>query len=132
MDQKICSSCNHENSSKNYFCTQCGSKLVVDNEIRPRLSVLFGEPRGAIFLLRKGRNTIGHDCGNTIILGDEHISNKHAAIVFKADQYWIEDRSSKNSVYLNGDRITEPSRLLHGSVLKLGQTILKFENGGQS
>lgn len=131
MENKICPSCRHQNLDKNYFCTQCGSKLLVDKEVRPRLSVLFGEPRGAIFLLRQGRNTIGHDCGNTIVLGDEQISNKHAAIVYSDDSYWVEDRSSKNGVYLNGDRITERSRLIHGSVVKLGQTILRFENGGQ-
>jgi pSer/pThr/pTyr-binding forkhead associated (FHA) protein len=127
MEAKVCASCRHENNSSNYFCTDCGSKLIPDEQIRSRLYVVHGEPKGARFLIRKGRNTIGHDCGNLIVLGDEHISNKHAAIVFEDERYWVEDRNSKNGVYLNGKKVRR-ERLANGSIIKLGSTLLRFEN----
>lgn len=82
---------------------------------------------GATFLLRHGRTTIGHDCGNIIVIGDEHISNKHAIVTYEREGYWIEDRRSKNGVYLNGDRVLGRQLLVDGSVIKMGETVFKFE-----
>ncbi len=128
MNKKICSSCNHDNTSENFFCTRCGSKMVSENQMHPRLCVLYGDPKDALFLIRKGRNTIGHDCGNLIVLGDDLISNKHAIITHEDENYWIEDRNSKNGVIVNGNKISARERLINGSVVKLGSTILRFEN----
>ena len=128
MDKKVCASCQHENAPANFFCTRCGSKLIGGNQNFPQLSIVHGEPEGAQFLLRKGRNTIGHDCANLIVLGDNLISNKHAVVTYDDDVYWIEDRNSKNGVYLNGEKISNKERLTNGSVIKLGTTILKFES----
>ncbi len=127
-----CSYCKHENLGRNNFCTQCGSKLLPDQEAKPRLCILYGQPHGAVFLLRKGRTTIGHDPGNIVVLGDQHISNKHAAIKLEDGCFWIEDRLSKNGTHVNGQRIMQRTPLANGSVIKLGSTILKFEDGNQS
>ncbi len=127
MECKICTSCRHENPVKNNFCTQCGAKLSAGAEFQARLRVLFGEPAEALFLLRKGRTSIGHDSGNVIVLGDELISNKHALIVFEHNGYWIEDRMSKNGVFVNRHRISDRQLLDDGSVVRLGSTILRFE-----
>jgi pSer/pThr/pTyr-binding forkhead associated (FHA) protein len=127
MDIKICPSCKNNNPSENFFCTLCGSKLSDNTKELAKLSVLYGEPNGALFQLRQGRTTIGHDCGNIIVIGDEHISNKHAAIVYKEDVYWIEDRDSKNGVYINGKRITGESELTDGSIIRMGSTIFRFD-----
>ncbi len=127
MNKKLCPSCRHTNPADNYFCTQCGSRLYSDNQNRARLCIIYGEPKGATFLLRERHNTIGRDGRNFIVLGDEQISNKHAAIYFDDGSYWIEDYNSKNGVYLNGMRITKRERLLDHSIIKLGSTILRFE-----
>ncbi len=131
MDDKICTSCNHQNKTGNYFCTQCGSKLRMGREQRSRLSLVDGEPNGAIFLLKQGRNPIGRDAGNVIVLGDQQISNKHATITHEEDGYWIEDRQSKNGVYVNGKRVAK-ERLQDGSVIRIGSTVLKFDENSQS
>ena len=127
MKDKICPSCKYENDYANYFCTQCGSKLLTGNEFQAKLCILLGEPLGALFLLRKGRTTIGHDCGNLIVLGDELISNKHAMITFENDSYWIEDRNSKNGIYLNGSKIRKKEKLSDGTIIKIGATVFRFE-----
>jgi pSer/pThr/pTyr-binding forkhead associated (FHA) protein len=101
--------------------------LYKDDQNRARLCILYGEPKGAVFLLRQRNNTIGRDGGNIIVLGDEQISNKHAAINFAEDSYWIEDSNSKNGVYVNGVKIVKRERLVDRSLIKLGSTILRFE-----
>lgn len=127
MEKRICSSCQHENSARDYFCTQCGAKLTsVDNNCC-RIRIIYGEPHDALFVLRKNKTTVGHDCGNIIVLGDELISNKHAVIVNEDNNYWIEDRNSKNGVFVDGQKITKRSILTDGSVIKLGSTILQVE-----
>jgi len=100
-------------------------------EKRSRLSLVDGEPSGAIFLLKPGRNSIGRDAGNVIVLGDQQISNKHATVTQEDDGYWIEDRQSKNGVYVNGKRVAK-ERLQDGSVIRLGSTVLKFDENSQS
>lgn len=127
MENKRCLSCEHENPSQNNFCSHCGSKLLGAGDYEARLCVLYGEPMGAIFLLRRGRTTIGHDSGNLIVLGDDLISNKHAMITFEDGSYLIEDRNSKNGVFVNGERIMGREFLTDGSVVKLGSTIFRFE-----
>ena len=47
------------------------------------------------------------------------------------DGYWIEDRQSKNGVYVNGKRVAK-ERLQNGSVIRLGSTVLKFDENSQS
>ena len=127
MNGKTCPSCKYDNDSANYFCTQCGSKLLAGNDFQAKLCILLGEPLGALFLLRKGRTTIGHDCGNLIVLGDDLISNKHAMITFEDNGYWIEDRHSKNGIYLNGEKIGKKRRLYDGTIIKMGSTVFRFE-----
>ncbi len=122
-----CITCNKDSSDTNLFCTQCGTKLRFVVQNHARLCVVQGEPEGACFLLRSGRTTIGHDCGNIIVLGDEQISKKHAAIVYADNRFWIEDRNSKNGVFVNGEKIGGAQSLEDGAIVKLGSTFLKFE-----
>jgi len=123
-----CFSCDKNNRDTNIFCTQCGTKLKSVVQTLAKLCVVEGDPEGACFLLRSGRTTVGHDCGNIIVLGDDQISKKHASVVFKNDRFWIEDRNSKNGVFVNGKKIAGPECLEEGSVIKMGSTHLKFEH----
>ena len=127
MEQKICPYCNYDNRLRNYYCTQCGCKLESEGQKKSRLSLLTGEPEGAVFLLSKARNSIGRDSGNIIVFSDEQISNKHAIITYEDESFWIEDRQSKNGVFVNGEKISRMERLDDGSVIKLGSTVLRID-----
>lgn len=124
-----CSTCQYENRQGNHFCTQCGAKLSGEADYLGRLRVLFGEPLGAVFVLGNRRTTIGHDVGNIIVIGDDLISNKHAMITFADQRYTIEDRNSKNGIFVDGEPVAKSQILSHGNVIKLGSTIFKFEQG---
>ena len=130
MGLRICASCKHENACKNHFCTQCGARLSGGKDCPSKLLVLEGEPKGAIFLIGSGSNTIGRESSNSIVLSDEQVSAKHAAITLKEDGFWIEDLESKNGVFVNGQRISKRKRLYDGRLIKLGSSILSVEING--
>jgi pSer/pThr/pTyr-binding forkhead associated (FHA) protein len=89
--------------------------------------MLLGDRHDAIYQLNHGRNLIGRDESNTVVLNDRQISKQHTAIMYDNDQFWIEDTLSKNGVFLNGRKVESRQKLFHGCVIKLGATILRFE-----
>jgi uncharacterized protein (TIGR02996 family) len=52
--------------------------------------------------------TIGSIPGNDIVLGQSHISRRHARIVLKDDKVIVVDLKSTNGTLVNGHRITYP------------------------
>ncbi len=128
MSAKACPSCRYENKPENYYCTQCGYRLRAERDKNPCLRIVSGQPDGAVFFVRKQRNTIGRDGGDTIVLADEQVSNKHAILLQIEEDFWIEDRGSKNGVFIDGKRIQTRQPVRHGSLIKLGATVLRFEN----
>lgn len=128
--EKICQHCQHVNRAEHRFCTQCGSRLISEtskNESTPRLVMLHGDRPNVVFNLNKHLSYIGRDKVNTVVLQDSQISKRHAKVFEENGQFWIEDNHSKNGVFINGKKISEKDRLVHGCLLKLGSTILRFE-----
>jgi pSer/pThr/pTyr-binding forkhead associated (FHA) protein len=97
------------------------------NSSTSRLVVLHGERPNAIYRLNQNQNYIGRDENNTITLSDTQVSKKHAAITSGYGTFWIEDMKSKNGIFLNGKRVKKREKLVHGCLVKLGSTILRFE-----
>lgn len=69
------------------------------------LVVLSGKHRGEDFRLRDGKNAIGSDPSNQIVLSDDHISSRHASInaVVKDGErmFVIRDLDSRNGTFWN-------------------------------
>jgi len=127
MENLTCSVCHNDNRKGSLFCTQCGTKLSLKQSNNPRLIMLSGDRPKAIFNLNDDRSMIGRDKNNTIALSDTQISKKHAIIMSGKGEYWIEDTKSKNGIYINGKKIEQREKLVHGCLVKLGSTILRFE-----
>lgn len=128
MSENKCPVCNHENREENLFCTQCGQKLIDDKFSGPRLLVLTSKKKSIVFQIQPGRSTIGRDIANAIIINDEQISKFHAAVIYEDSVVLIEDLESKNGVFVGGRRISDRTIVPNGCLIKLGSTILKFEN----
>lgn len=126
--KNVCTTCGHENRLENKFCTRCGQNLGEEKIIGPCLSILTSEKNKVVFPLKSGRSTIGRDIGNSIVINDGLISKYHAAVRSVGEEFWIEDLESTNGVFVNGKKISQPQRLQDGNLIKLGGTILKFEN----
>lgn len=71
--------------------------------------------------------TIGRDGERTLCLPHESVSRLHAQIVRQRSGFFVSDLGSRNGTYLNGQRLTAPSLLLPGDVLRVGEIELRCE-----
>lgn len=70
----------------------------------------------------RGSCSLGRSASNQLALPDEKVSRRHAAIQAQGqDGFWLVDFGSRNGTYLNGRRISHPSRLQPGDCLRIGQ-----------
>jgi pSer/pThr/pTyr-binding forkhead associated (FHA) protein len=128
MSENICPSCHFKNRQDAKFCTVCGQKVKDNLFSGPHISILTNEQNSIVFPLKQGHSTIGRDIENTIVINDDRISKFHTTIICDDDSIWIKDLESKNGVYVGGKRIRERTQLRSGCLIKLGSTILKFED----
>jgi pSer/pThr/pTyr-binding forkhead associated (FHA) protein len=72
--------------------------------------------------------TIGRKSENHIVLEEKNVSRKHAQIIIKDDQFFIEDLGSTGGTLLNGETVTEKD--LHtGDLIGIGGYQLVFDSG---
>jgi Nif-specific regulatory protein len=71
---------------------------------------------------------IGRASTTDIKLDDLLVSRHHARISKSDGKHFIEDLCSQNGVFLNGERITGPQFLTHGSKICVGPYTLVFED----
>lgn len=88
-----------------------GSSLPVggNGSARRLLGVLAAPdlgPGGAVFAVRGGKNTIGANRSNDIVLaGDSEISGEHAVILHRNGTFHLTDRLSTNGTWVNGEEV---------------------------
>ena len=78
-----------------------------------------------VYVLKAGRNTIGRNSDNDIVVPDESVSRWHAVIDCQPDQVVIEDRESKNGTFVNQTRITGSMQLCSGDQIHVGQRMAR-------
>lgn len=85
---------------------------------------------GNSFNLYAGKNTIGRDSNNRLVLAnDKSISrNKHAIIVYepKKRNFFLQPGDSTGLTYLNDDYIDQSAKLKPRDIIELGSTKLLF------
>ena len=76
---------------------------------------------GAVWLL-KPETTLGADPGNDVVLNDKLVSGRHARLRWDGAGWWLEDLSSKNGTFVNGQRIAAHTaqKVALGSTIQLG------------
>lgn len=71
--------------------------------------------------------SLGRASVNDVVLATERASRQHARIDRRADGFWLVDLASANGTYLNGERLSDQSRLLaDGDALRIGDQTLRF------
>ncbi|MDE2774991.1 MAG: FHA domain-containing protein [Chloroflexota bacterium] len=65
--------------------------------------------------------TLGRSASSTIVVNDEFASSIHARIILEADQWWLEDRRSRNGTRLNDAAIEQRTLLADGDVIGIGK-----------
>ena len=73
-------------------------------------------------------SNIGRDRANTVILADPRISSRHARLVWRDNDWWLEDLGGRNGTLLNGRAVTRPTRVSTSDVVQLGPAILRMHS----
>ncbi len=67
-----------------------------------------------------------------VVVDDAEISGRHAVVRPLPDGIEVEDLGSLNGTFVDGERITGPTKLRAGATLKLGVTTFALEDGPPS
>lgn len=69
---------------------------------------------------------IGRDAENTVMIPDQRVSGRHARLVQRGGQWWVEDLGSTNGTLLNGAPVSGLARLDRDATLRLGPATLRL------
>jgi pSer/pThr/pTyr-binding forkhead associated (FHA) protein len=144
-----CPDCGTKNSAPSLYCAACGRSLGTERPPRPEapspspqppertvLPAATGAAQGAhlavitqdgmtgeTFRLEHEATDIGREEGAIRLSADKSVCPRHARIVNRAGQYFVQDLGSVNGVYL---RLRQPAALSDGDLLLLGAEVLRF------
>jgi len=152
LSHVYCPECGFQNPEAANYCAKCGALLVRDesgsdttmsytpedgedegaaiiDEIKmegPALVVRSGGGRaGEHFLLEQEATTVGRSPDCDVFLDDVTVSRRHAEVLRRDRQFFIEDKGSLNGTFLNRRRI-ESAPLEDGDELQIGKYKLTF------
>lgn len=88
--------------------------------------VMQGSQKGTDFRLYEGTNSIGAAADNDIVITDEYLSSKHAAIRFEDGRYELRDHESTNGSFVNEKKI-DREELIDNDSVRFGRTEFRFK-----
>jgi pSer/pThr/pTyr-binding forkhead associated (FHA) protein len=88
--------------------------------------VVDGPSAGASADLDDAPILIGRGTDAAIRLDDDYVSTRHARIASNGDQWFVEDLGSTNGTYIGSHRLTQPTTLQLGSLVRIGKTTLEL------
>ena len=90
-----------------------------------------GEDRGLVYNIESTVVRIGRSSNNDLQIPDKRCSRQHAEIVRDSDGYSLRDLGAKNKVQINDVPVDKKRRLQSGDRIRIGDTVLVFEEGGE-
>ena len=91
-----------------------------------QLLVVDGPGRGDAVSLR-GDVFVGRSPDSTLDIEDDYASGKHARFYRDIDSWIVTDLGSTNGTVVNGLRITRPTRVGDGDIVRVGRTSIRVE-----
>ncbi len=70
--------------------------------------------------------SIGRADDSTLVLTDDYASARHARLMPQNGQWVIEDLGSTNGTYLDRDKVTRPTIVPPGAVIRIGKTAIEL------
>ena len=87
---------------------------------------------GNFYPLYLGKNSIGRQPNNDIVLNDPSISNEHALILFRGNQILIEDKLSVNGTFINNsEESIDRGTLKDNDLIRFGKKTFKIKIVGE-
>jgi DNA-binding winged helix-turn-helix (wHTH) protein len=96
--------------------------------LRPLVLLEWGTKR---FPLAEGEHIIGRDADLGVTLEDATVSRRHARVIVRAEVTTCEDLGSKNGTFRGDERVTSPTELVDGDMLRIGSLLLTFRAHAQ-
>ncbi|MBN2429981.1 MAG: FHA domain-containing protein [Acidobacteria bacterium] len=87
---------------------------------------------GRVHPLEDSLFIVGRSPECQLVISHASISRRHAKFFRLNDEFVLEDLNSKNGVYVNGFRISQPSLLHNGDHIRIGDMNFIFKLGEQS
>ena len=91
-----------------------------------QLVVTAGALAGTRITLGEAQITIGRAEDSTLVITDDYASARHARLVPRAGQWYIEDLGSTNGTYLDRGKVTGPTPVPLGVPIRIGRTSLEL------
>jgi pSer/pThr/pTyr-binding forkhead associated (FHA) protein len=70
--------------------------------------------------------TLGRADDSTLVLDDDYASTRHARIVLRGSDWYVEDLGSTNGTYLDRAKVTAPLRVPLGVPIRIGKTVIEL------
>ncbi|MGZ7031287.1 MAG: FHA domain-containing protein, partial [Thermoanaerobaculia bacterium] len=81
---------------------------------------------GNVYPLMEDECTIGREASNKIVIPDGSVSSNHARITRSVEGFFLEDLQSRNGTYVNGEKISQKTKLSDNDLVRLGKVIMTF------
>jgi pSer/pThr/pTyr-binding forkhead associated (FHA) protein len=85
-----------------------------------QLIIKQADGKRSIHTLEEAQITFGRGSEADIQVSDDKVSRVHCGIRFWDDAYYLKDLTSRNGTYLNGEEISDVTRIKPGDVIRIG------------
>jgi len=108
-------------------------------DLRVQTLILAAQKAPAITLTRIGMDEfepasfqkseifLGRETTATLPIFDETVSGRHARLVYRHNQWWVEDLHSTNGTFLNEEPVHMMTVLVSGDEIRVGQTVMRVD-----
>lgn len=73
--------------------------------------------------------SLGRAPSNNVPIDDNFASGEHAVLSRRSDQWWLEDRKSRNGTTLNGIPVERAMIVTEGDIIGIGKMCFRIEFG---
>ena len=94
-----------------------------------QLVVTAGALAGTRITLGEAPITIGRAEDSTLVITDDYASARHARLVPRSGQWFLEDLGSTNGTYLDRAKVSAPTPVPLGVPIRIGRTSLELRPG---
>jgi hypothetical protein len=94
--------------------------------VATHLVVVDGPSAGKSVALSSMPITIGRADDSTIVLADDYVSNHHARLVPRGQEWLIEDTGSTNGTFLGNAKVTAAVVVPTGGRIRIGHNVLEL------
>ena len=91
-----------------------------------QLVVTAGQRAGTRITLGEAQITIGRAEDSTLVITDDFASARHARLVPRDGQWFVEDLGSMNGTYLDRGKVSGPTPVPLGVPIRIGRTSLEL------